>query len=30
VIGDGKAGPVTGRLMDLFADLTARTGTRLV
>src|SRR5215831_5430267 len=30
VIGDGKPGPVTGRLMDLFADLTARTGTRLV
>jgi branched-chain amino acid aminotransferase len=30
VIGDGKAGPVTGRLMELFADLTGRTGTRLV
>jgi branched-chain amino acid aminotransferase len=30
VIGDGKPGPVTGRLMDLFAELTARTGTRLV
>ena len=30
VIGDGKPGPVTGRLMDLFAELTARSGTRLV
>src|SRR5215470_270932 len=30
VIGDGKPGPVTGRLMDLFAGLTARSGTRLV
>jgi branched-chain amino acid aminotransferase len=30
VIGDGKPGPVTGRLMDMFAELTARTGTRLV
>jgi branched-chain amino acid aminotransferase len=30
VIGDGKPGPVTGRLRDLFAGLTARSGTRLV
>jgi len=30
LIGGGKPGAVTGQLMDLFADLTARTGTRLV
>jgi len=29
VIGDGTPGPVTGRLVDLFADLTATTGTRV-
>ena len=29
-IGDGKPGPVTGRLMELFADLVARTGTAMV
>ena len=29
-IGDGKPGPVTARLMDLFADLIARTGTVMV
>jgi branched-chain amino acid aminotransferase len=29
-IGDGKPGPVTARLMDLFADLVARTGTAMV
>jgi branched-chain amino acid aminotransferase len=29
-IGDGKQGPVTARLMELFADLVARTGTTLV
>jgi branched-chain amino acid aminotransferase len=29
-IGDGKPGPVTARLMELFADLTARSGTPLV
>jgi len=29
-IGDGKPGPVTGRLMELFADLAARTGTAMV
>ena len=28
-IGDGAPGPVTGRLTELFADLTARTGTLL-
>ena len=27
--GDGAPGPVTKRLSDLFADLTARTGTVL-
>jgi branched-chain amino acid aminotransferase len=29
-IGDGTPGPVTKRLVALFADLTAATGTRLV
>ena len=29
-IGDGKPGPVTARLMELFADLVARTGTAMV
>ena len=29
-IGDGKPGPVTARLMELFADLAARTGTAMV
>jgi branched-chain amino acid aminotransferase len=29
-VGDGKPGPVTARLMELFADLTARSGTPLV
>jgi branched-chain amino acid aminotransferase len=29
-IGDGKPGPVTGRLLELFADLVARTGTAMV
>ena len=29
-IGDGKPGPVTKRLMDLFADLVARSGTEVV
>ena len=29
-IGDGKPGPVTARLMELFADLAARTGTPMV
>ena len=29
-IGDGKPGPVTGRLMELFADMVARTGTAMV
>ena len=29
-IGDGKPGPVTARLMELFADLVARSGTPLV
>ena len=29
VIGDGTPGPVTGRLVALFADLTATTGTRV-
>ena len=28
-IGDGKPGPVTARLMELFADLAARTGTAM-
>jgi branched-chain amino acid aminotransferase len=30
IIGDGSPGPVTGRLMGLFADLTARSGTAVV
>jgi branched-chain amino acid aminotransferase len=30
VIGDGKPGPVTARLMELFADLATRTGTAMV
>ena len=30
VIGDGKPGPVTARLTELFADLVARTGTAMV
>jgi len=30
VIGDGKPGPVTARLMESFADLVARTGTPMV
>jgi branched-chain amino acid aminotransferase len=29
-IGDGKPGPVTARLMELFADLATRTGTAMV
>jgi branched-chain amino acid aminotransferase len=29
-IGDGKPGPVTARLMELFADLAARAGTAMV
>jgi branched-chain amino acid aminotransferase len=29
-IGDGKPGPVTARLMELFADLVSRTGTAMV
>jgi len=29
-IGDGKPGPVTARLTELFADLVARTGTAMV
>ena len=29
-IGDGKPGPVTARLMELFADRVARTGTAMV
>jgi len=29
-IGGGRPGPVTGRLMAMFADLTARTGTQVV
>jgi branched-chain amino acid aminotransferase len=29
-IGDGKRGPVTAQLMELFADLVARTGTAMV
>jgi branched-chain amino acid aminotransferase len=29
-IGDDSPGPVTGRLMGLFADLTARSGTPVV
>jgi branched-chain amino acid aminotransferase len=29
-IGDGRVGPVTKRLSDLFADLTAREGTPVV
>src|SRR5215472_3576324 len=30
IIGDGTAGPVTGRLTGLFSDLTARSGTPVV
>ena len=29
-IGDGKPGPVTARLMELFADLVAQAGTAMV
>jgi branched-chain amino acid aminotransferase len=29
-IGDGRPGPVTGRLLAMFADLTARTGTQVL